>query len=177
MKIKLFHFVLVALILMTGTIFARPPVMQYQPQVLEQAKEYPLEGRLQQTKDGYTYVKVDDRYITDLIRLIDTTGRMRMPRSMTTKNGIGAHISVFYANELQKLKIHELPELGEKYSFKIKEIQTIDQQVLPRQRLWIITVEAPELEQLRRSYGMKPLLKGHEFHITIGMETRKYKKK
>lgn len=128
-----------------------------------------------QTKEGYVYLKVNNNYITELLKRIQTVGHLTMPSSMTYKKGIGAHISVIYAHELKKRAIHPLPELGRQYSFVISQVQTVAQQVDKNKRLWILEVKSPELEALRRSYGLSPLLKGHQFHITLGMETKKKK--
>ena len=35
---------------------------------------------------------------------------------------------------------------------------------------WVIAVESPELEALRRSYGLSSKVKGYDFHITLGKQ-------
>jgi len=37
-------------------------------------------------------------------------------------------------------------------------------------KLWLLAVQAPELERLRESYGLANKLKSHDFHITIGTQ-------
>lgn len=76
-----------------------------------------------------------------------------------------------YENEQVHNEIWEIKELGQEYTFNIIELRTVklnkDNKV---KKLWLLAVSAPELEQLRVSYGLSPLLKDHDFHITIGTQ-------
>ena len=40
-------------------------------------------------------------------------------------------------------------------------------------RCWAIEVKSPELQKLRKSYGLSPLPKGYEFHITVAVRRKK----
>ena len=37
-------------------------------------------------------------------------------------------------------------------------------------KLWLIALEAPQLETLRESYGLPNRIRGHDFHITLGYQ-------
>jgi hypothetical protein len=145
--------------------------IEFQPQVIEKVIQFEQKGILKQKDNGYLYVEVSKDFIAQVLPLIEVPGRIVPPRHYTSKKGIGAHISVMYENERIMNEIWEIKELGQEFSFKIKELRTVkltkDNQV---KKLWLIAVEAPELERLRESYGLSSKLKGHDFHITIGTQ-------
>lgn len=68
-------------------------------------------------------------------------------------------------------EIWEIKELGQEFTFTVIELRTVklnkDNKI---KKLWLLAVDAPELEKLRESYGLSPRLKGHDFHITIGTQ-------
>jgi hypothetical protein len=84
---------------------------------------------------------------------------------------MGAHISVIYEDEMIKKEIWNLAQAGEWFSFEAKELRYLDRKT-PKgiSRLWLLAVDAPALQRLRTHYGLKPKLKEHDFHITLGYE-------
>jgi hypothetical protein len=125
----------------------------------------PTEGKLVQTSDGFAYVKVDDRYIHDLFPKLKAPG-YGTPPYFSRKDAPGAHISVFYENERVVVS-----EVGKSFNFTLKDIVVVE----PKKgvKYIVLMVNAPELEQLRQKYGLKPKLNNHEFHITIGKKTER----
>jgi hypothetical protein len=139
-----------------------PQVLQSETEerVLNAAQTLPHKGVLQESM-GFVYLHVDDRYIEGLFPLIQNRKYFKPPY-FRQPDGVGAHISVFYTNETER--IGRINEIGQEYSFKITDLTYVP----PRYRDYIvIEVSSPELEQLRQKYGLSPLLKGHQFHITI----------
>ena len=62
-------------------------------------------------------------------------------------------------------------EIGQKYSFKISGLTSVP----PKTHKYIVLeVISPELEQLRKKYGLSPLLKGHNYHITISKKKERH---
>lgn len=145
--------------------------IEFQPQVLEKVVEYEQKGILKQKDNGYLYVEVARDFIAEALPLIEAQGKIVPPRHYMSKKGIGAHISVMYENEQIDNEIWEIKELGQEFTFTIKELRTVkisrDNKL---KKLWLLAVAAPELEALRESYGLSPLLKGHDFHITLGSQ-------
>ena len=134
-------------------------------EVIDTAKtKLPHEGKLIQQKDGYAFIKVDDRYINELFPLLQAKG-FHKPPYFRRKDAPGAHISVIYKNEQVKLG-----EVGQVFHFSIKNIATIktDNGI----SYIVLNVDAPELEKLRTKYGLGPRLNNHEFHITIAKGNR-----
>lgn len=142
-----------------------------QPQVIEKVLQFEHKGILKQKSNGYLYLEVSKEFIAELLPLIDAPGKIVPPRHYTSKKGIGAHISVMYENEQIMNEIWEIKELGQEFTFTIKELRTVklnkDNKV---RKLWLIAVEAPELEKLRESYNLPSFIKGHDFHITLGTQ-------
>lgn len=131
--------------------------------------EYALEnltqvGRLEQAKDGYVYLKVDNDYVNKLFPFLKGEG-FHKPAVFYRQPSIGAHISVFY--EYEARDIGEIQELGQKFSFKIKHIDRVRTR---RNEYVVLQVHSPELEKLRESYGLAPHLNHHQFHITIAQK-------
>jgi hypothetical protein len=146
-------------------------IVENQPHVIEKVVLLEQKGILKQKDNGYLYVEVSSDFVTESLPLIDVQGKIVPPHHVSSKKGIGAHISVMYENELISNEIWEIDELGQEFSFTVLEVRTVkinrDNQM---KKLWLIAVDAPELERLRENYGLSPLLKNHNFHITLGAQ-------
>ena len=139
------------------------------PQIIETARRVNQIGQLCLKSNGFVYVDVDNRFVTEIVDQLPLEGSFA-PVS-TKPKGMGAHISVVYEDEMIHHEIWDLPEAGEWFSFEVKELRCIDRSTPSGvNRLWVLAVDAPGLQRLRTAYGMKPKLKGHDFHITIGHE-------
>ncbi|KAF3361675.1 Uncharacterized protein PHSC3_001798 [Chlamydiales bacterium STE3] len=138
------------------------------PQLLNYAKNnFPLEGRLVTQPDGFTYIKVDDRYIVELFPLLGLKEEgFLAPPYFRTKDAPGAHISVFYVDE------HVAPEeVGQTFRFDLEQIVIV--QPSHDTRYAVLQVKAPELEQLRKKYGLTPKLHNQEYHISLAKQKLK----
>jgi len=163
---------LFSFLILTSSVFAAIDYqIEDQPQVIEQVFQLEHKGVLKQKDNGYLYLEVSKDFIAKVLPLIDAPGKIVPPRHYTSKKGIGAHISVMYENEQIDNEIWEIAELGQEYPFSVLELRTVKlNKDNKMKKLWLIAVEAPELEQLREKYGLSSLLKGHNFHITIGTQ-------
>lgn len=146
--------------------------VQNEAVVINFAQEHlPKTGILKRNKEGFVYLKVDDGYIDQLFPLLSNPSYERPPY-FRRFNSPGAHISVFYVHETQQ--VGKIKELGRRFAFKIKGLAAVPD----RTREYIVLkVVSPELEQLRKKYGLAPFLKGHDFHITIAKKKRHYSPK
>lgn len=129
----------------------------------------PQTGTLQEGEDGFVYLKVDDNYIHQLFPLLHRKN-YEEPAYFRRKDSPGAHISVFYTEE--RNRIGNINEIGKPFSFTINHIKTVPP---GSNEYLVLTVTSPELERLRRKYGFKPLLRGHDFHITIAKKKEHYR--
>lgn len=131
------------------------------PEVVEYAREHlPMEGALIVKSDGFAYIKVDDEYIHTLFPMLGLReAGFREPPYFRTREAPGAHISVFYVNE------HIVPEeAGQTFHFDLKKIVIVHTK---NANYAVLQVESPELEKLRKKYGLNPKLFGHEYHISL----------
>jgi len=123
-------------------------------------KHLPKQGKLVQRENGYAYIKVDDNYINELFGLLHAEPGYKKPPYFRRPDAPGAHISVVYEDEHVKLK-----EVGQEFSFTLRKIVTV--RLKDGTSYMVLEVIAPELENLRVSYGLSRKLKNHEFHISI----------
>jgi hypothetical protein len=126
-------------------------------------------GTLQEGKDGFVYLKVDDNYIHQLFPLLHRKN-YEEPPYFRRIDSPGAHISVFYTDE--RNRIGRINEIGQPFTFTINHIKTVPP---GSNEYLVLTVTSPELERLRKKYGLKPLLRGHDFHITIAKKKEHYR--
>ncbi len=130
-------------------------------------KQLPQEGILKAKEDGYTYLKVDDRYIKTLFPMLDLQKEgFNEPPYFRSKIAPGAHISVFHEDENIQVS-----EIGKTFRFTLKEIKLVHTR---NASYVVLQVAAPELEKLRESYGLKPKLQGHEFHISLAKKKSRH---
>lgn len=147
---------------------ALPPIVQTEswPRAVEYAREHlPMEGVLKD-KSGFVYLKVDNDYIYSLFPMLDLKKYgFQEPPYFRTNTSPGAHISVIYVDERVVPR-----EIGETFHFNLKKIRIVN---TSKASFAILEVESPELEALRKRYGLSPKLKGHEFHISLAEKSRR----
>lgn len=137
--------------------------------ILATAAKVDAVGQLCLKGNGFVYLNVSNDFIDDVLPQLPLQGELD-PVSTKPKK-MGAHISVIHEDEMIGREIWELVEAGEWFTFEIKELRYIDRKTEKGpKRLWLLAADSPALEKLRRSYGLKPKLKGHDFHITLGNE-------
>lgn len=140
------------------------PSLSFQEIVAYAREILPHEGQLH-SKNGFVYLKVDDAYIHALFPMLGLASKgFREPPYFRRPQPIGAHISVFYQDENVSPK-----EVGQTFHFELEDIEIIH----TKNAIYaVLQVKSPELEQLRKKYGLRPKLHGHEFHISLAKKTR-----
>jgi hypothetical protein len=126
----------------------------------------PKKGQLIVKSDGFGYVKVDDEYIHTLFPMLGLKeDGFKKPPYFRRNEAPGAHISVFYVNE------NIMPEeVGQYFHFELKQIVIVKPS--KDTSYAVFQVESPELENLRKKYGLSPKLHGHEYHISLAKKER-----
>jgi hypothetical protein len=136
--------------------------------IFEKLPEY---GILKQAESGFTYVELPDDYIHKLALFLKEEG---YEEPDYFKEGYhGAHISVIYTHEAKKYLFDEIEEIGSTIYFQIKRCQKIDPLKDGIEALYLVIVESPILDKIRKKYGL-PKTK-FDFHITIGVKPSKEK--
>lgn len=115
--------------------------------------------------NGFVYLNVDDQFIDDVVYSLPLQGSFTP--TATGERKMGAHISVMYEDELIGNEIWNFEEAGDWFAFTVKELRYVHR---GSKRLWLLAVDCPALQLLREHYGLRPKLKGHDFHITLGYE-------
>ncbi|HEV8052531.1 MAG TPA: hypothetical protein VGP47_08550 [Parachlamydiaceae bacterium] len=140
-----------------------------QEQVVHWAQNnLPQTGVLQEGGKGFVYLKVDDDYINHLFSMLPLSG-YKKPDYFRRPDAPGAHISVFF--ETERTHTGKIKEIGQTFSFTLIGLASVP----PYSHEYVVLkVKSPELEELRERYGATPLLKDHDFHITIAKKKRRH---
>jgi len=145
------------------TVSNCPEILQYAEHKLQHC------GVLKMT-DRFVYVDLDDAYIHSLLPFIQEEG-FEEPPYFNIPNGAGAHISVVYPEEMQKYKLNKIAECGKTIYFTLKTCKVVHPSTWKEvDEVYVIVVEAPELEKIRKKYGLPK--QTYEFHITIGIKPK-----
>jgi len=155
------------------SVFSATPTVLDNPQVLRFANsKLPHEGTLKQTSSGFLYVELPKEYVFELIPLMSKGSAC--PPPYFEKDKIGAHISVAYSKEIKNVKPAKIPYLGEKVSFSIGNLKKVElQNSNLGSEVYFLTIESPQITEIRKSLGLSPTIKGNALHITIAVNCPK----
>lgn len=129
-----------------------------------------LAGRLFVSNSGWLLLSVPNALVRGAYDALHEQGA-ELP---TYEGKFNAHISVMTAQELEQIGgASKISERGHTFRYTLGRVKTVEPDGWPEVgRVWLIEVYSPELQTLRKSYGLSPLPK-HPFHITIGIRKRK----
>lgn len=136
---------------------------------------FSLAGRLYLSRTGWLLLSVPNAICRGAFDAMAEPGT-ELPLSDTTGQ-LNAHISVIHPDELSSVGLDPLrvSERGKQFHYTLGPVKT----VVPHrwagvERVWFIEVKSPELEQLRKSYGLsaRPKDNQFEFHITFAVRKR-----
>ena len=136
--------------------------------VIDMTETFDGEGYIHQRGD-YCYLDIDDRYIHKIHPMLAQYGCVEKPDYFSVSDGIGAHISVIYPEEMVKV----LPSsVGQKHVFSVCALVKVQYGL---KEYFVISVTSPSLSAFRQIHYLspRPIWKGQEivFHITIGVRT------
>ncbi len=142
-------------------------------QVLHYVKEcLPLCGTLKETSKGFVYVDVSDDYIHKLLPFIQSEGFESPP--YFGPGLVGAHITFMSCEETAKYHLDYLEECEERIHFDPEGCEILHPPSWDEiDEVYIITVKAPRLNQIRGKYGLPKI--HFEYHITIGTKRSQVK--
>jgi len=122
----------------------------------------PMTGKLNVKPGGYVTLQVPQEFTENIYNTIYEEG-MEKPE-------YGAHISVM--TDFENDKFGPIWEDGEEFEYTISSIESCDPEGWDEmKKVWFVKCYSPQLEELRTSYGMNPLMfTDHDFHITIATE-------
>lgn len=131
---------------------------------------YGLAGRLYVSSSGYLMLSVPNAFVRGAFDALDEVGA-ELPPGPDGK--LNAHISIARPEEVEAMGgADKITERGHVFRYNTGKLKTC----IPSgwddvSRVWFIEVNSPELQNLRKSYGLSPLPK-YPFHITIGIRKK-----
>ena len=124
-------------------------------------------------QDGFLYLEVPDDIVDGFFKLIPGRGISKPEEASSDKEYVGAHISVMYADETKKIK-KKIREIGEEFDYTLDKMFVTEPETWDAvKEVYFISVKSPQLEALRKRYGLSKKLNGHDFHITVAVRMRK----
>jgi hypothetical protein len=135
---------------------------------------YTLAGRLYASKSDWILLAVPNALVHGLFAALDDTG-LELPPGPEGK--FNAHISVMNEEEVASIGgVDRITERGHVFYYTLGPVR----EVVPNGweemgRVWLVEVRSPELEKLRKSYGLPALPNDNKFkfHITIAVRRKK----
>lgn len=126
-----------------------------------------LAGELYLSDSGWVMLRVPNGLVRASFDALHELGA-----ELPLKDGkLNAHITVIRPEELEQIGgADKLTERGHTFHYNLGPIQVVEPQGWDDvSKCWYIRVHSPELEQLRKSYGLtaRPNNNEHAFHITI----------
>lgn len=134
--------------------------------VIDRAKTFDGEGLIQQSGD-YCYLNIDDRYIHEIYPMLAKYDNVVKPDYFSVSEGIGAHVSVIYPEEMVKV----LPSsVGQKHTFSVCGLFKAQSE---EKEYFALSITSSSLSDFRQLHYLTPLpiWKRQEvtFHITVGV--------
>ncbi len=141
---------------------------------------YDLEGKLYLSESGYLLLSVPNAIGQGAFDALNVSGA-ELP---STQNGgrYNAHITVMRPEEIATIKGggDAISERGHTFTYTTGPVRTFVPEYRTGNwadvsRVWIIEIRSPDLERLRKSYGLSPLPKNNEyrFHVTFAIRRSK----
>lgn len=135
-------------------------------------KVHALSGELYATPKGWVMLRVPNALVRGAFDALDEQGAQ-----LALHNGkLNAHISVIRPDEVESLGgVDKISERGHHFHYTLGPVKEVEPAGWPEMsKVWFIEVKSPELENLRKSYGLSNLPKDgeHQFHITVAVRKK-----
>jgi len=137
---------------------------------------YGMTGRLHLSKTGWLLLSVPNALGRGAFQALNVPGA-ELPIDPDT-GMYNAHISVARPEELATIGGgSKITERGKEFAFTLGPVREVIPEGWPEMsRVWFITAKSPELQDMRKSYGLTPLPQKHgkvyHFHITFAVKRR-----
>lgn len=131
-----------------------------------------LAGRLYASSSGWILLAVPNAVVNGLFSALDEPG-IELPPTHG-KAFYDAHISVMRKEEVEGLGgVDRISERGRMFHYQLGPIKTVRPAGWDEMsKVWFVEVKSPELEKLRKTYGLEPLPNGYQFHITVAVRRK-----
>jgi adenylylsulfate kinase len=136
---------------------------------------YSLAGRLVGTRSGWVILEVPMALVRGAFDALHEPGA-EIPPAHSDYENYKAHISVMRPEELKDVGgAGKVTERGHYFHYTLGPVQSVTPAGWSEMsKVWFIKVKSPELQKLRRTYGLssKPNDDEFDFHITIGVRRK-----
>lgn len=131
-------------------------------------KSFSLTGILYLSQTGWLLLSVPNMFVRGAF---DAIHEKAIELPLDENGRLNAHISVMSPDEVEEAGgADAITERGHQFSYSLgplREVSPHDWRGVSK--VWYITVDSPELRDLRRSYGLPPLRRGFDHHITVAI--------
>lgn len=137
---------------------------------------YNLAGTLYASKSGWALLSVPNALVRGVFSAMKEPG-IELPPYNDDPGQLNAHISVMSKDDIDKIGGPDrITERGKQFTYTLGRIYHVDPDGWPDiVRVWYIKVHSPELQELRRSYGLTSLPNDgkYDFHISVAVRRKK----
>lgn len=134
------------------------------------ALSYGLRGELYLSKSGWLLLRVPNALARGAFAALHVLGAELPPGH---EGGFDAHITVMSPEEIKQIGgPDKITERGKTFAYTLGPVRHVRPTGWPGvSRVYFIEVRSPELEKLRKSYGLSPLPRGGDglFHISFAI--------
>lgn len=138
-------------------------------------RSYSLTGRLFLSKSGWVLLSVPNAIGRGAFKAINEPG-IELPVD-EDEGQYNAHISILRPEEVEQIGgPGRISERGKEFSYSLGNIREFEPSGWKEmERCWAIEVHSPDLEKLRKSYGLSPIPGDGKlkYHITVAVRRRK----
>lgn len=131
-----------------------------------------LQGRLYLSPSGWLLLSVPNAFVRGVFSAMSEPGA-QLP---LVDSALSAHISVMRPDEIEGIGGPEkVTERGKAFQYSPRNFVQLDPAGWPEMsRVWMVQVNSPDLQKLRRSYGLSGLPNNdkYDFHITCAVRRR-----
>lgn len=134
---------------------------------------YGLGGRLYVSQSGWGLLSVPNALVRGAFDALQEPGIELPPSGPEAR--LNAHISVFRKEDIEAIGgADNLKERGQIFRYTLGPMRVVAPHGWPGiSKCWLIEVHSPELERLRKSYGLTALPKDNKFRFHITVAVRK----
>lgn len=135
---------------------------------------YNLAGTLYATPGGWIMLTVPNAMVRGIFKSMREPG-VELPPGHGDQP-FNAHISVIRKEEVEEIGgVDKITERGKQFTYTLGRLKEVEPDGWPGvEKVWFTTIHSPELQKLRRSYGLSSRPKGgeYDFHITCAVRRR-----
>lgn len=136
---------------------------------------YALAGRLYLSASGWLLMSVPNSFARGVFMAMDEPGVELPPADPSGQ--FNAHVSVMSPTEIKGIGGPEMvTERGKAFAYTLGRLYSVEPEGWPDMaKVWFVRVHSPELQNLRRSYGLSglPHEGRHDFHISVAVRRKK----